>query len=103
MLQNNNYITISNIVIVCVCVQSLSCVQLLVTPWTTVYQASLSMEFFRQEDWNGLPFLPPGDLANPEIKPEFPASPALAGRSFTTVPPGKSKSKITIGLFTISK
>ena len=30
-------------------VQSLSCVQLFVTPWTVAHQAPLSMEFFRQE------------------------------------------------------
>ncbi|KAB0345653.1 hypothetical protein FD754_022579 [Muntiacus muntjak] len=34
----------------------------------------------------GLPFLSPGDLLNPGIKPR---SPALAGRFFTTEPPGK--------------
>ena len=33
-----------------------------------------------------LPFLPPGDLPDPGIKP---VSPALAGRFFTTEPPGK--------------
>ena len=27
-----------------------------VTPWTAVYQASLSMGFSRQEYWSGLPF-----------------------------------------------
>ena len=32
-----------------VCVQSLSCVQLFVIPWTTVHQAPLSMGFSRQE------------------------------------------------------
>ena len=31
-------------------------------------------------------FPPPGDLPNPGIKPEFPMSPALAGRFFTIVP-----------------
>ena len=46
----------------------------------------LSMGFPRQEYWRGLPFLPPGDLLYPEIKP---ASPALAGRFFTTEPPGR--------------
>ena len=29
----------------------------LVTPWTTACQSSLSVEFFRQEYWSGLPFL----------------------------------------------
>ena len=44
------------------------------------------MGFSRQEYWSGLPFPPPGDLPNPGIKP---VSPALAGRFFTTEPPGK--------------
>ena len=42
-----------------------------------------------QEYWNGLPFLPSGDLPNPGIEPASPAAPALAGEFFTTVPPGK--------------
>ena len=44
------------------------------------------MGFSQQEYWSGLPFPPPGDLPNPGTKP---ASPVLAGRSFTTEPPGK--------------
>ena len=47
------------------------------------------MEFSSQEYWNGLPFPPPGDLPDPEIKPTSPASHALAGEFFTTEPPGK--------------
>ena len=39
---------------------SLSHVQLFVTPGTAVCQAPLSMGFFRQEYWNGLPFPSPG-------------------------------------------
>ena len=58
------------------------------TPWTVVHQAPLSVEFSRQEYWNGLPFPPPGDLPDPEIKLTFPRSPALTGRFLTTVPPG---------------
>ena len=46
------------------------------------------MEFSRQEYWSGLLFYSPGDLPNQEIKPE---SPALAGRLFTTAPPGKTQ------------
>ena len=38
-------------------VKSLIRVQLFVTPWTVAHQASLSMEFSRQENWNGLPLL----------------------------------------------
>ena len=34
---------------------------------------SLSKGFSRQEDWNGLPFHPPGDLPDPGIKPRSPA------------------------------
>ena len=43
---------------------------------------------FRQEYWSGLRFPPPGDLPNPGIELASPASPALAGGFFTTVPPG---------------
>ena len=35
------------------------------------------MGFSRQEYWNGLPCLPPGDLLDPGIEPVSPASPAL--------------------------
>ena len=34
--------------------------------------------------WSGFPCPPSGDLPNPEIKPPFLASPALAGEFFTT-------------------
>ena len=40
------------------------------------------MEFFRQEYQGGLPFLIPGELPDPGIKPESLASPATAGRFF---------------------
>ena len=36
-------------------VKSLSCVQLLATPWTAAYQAPPSMGFPRQEYWSGVP------------------------------------------------
>ena len=36
-------------------VKSLSCVQLLATPWTAAHQAPLSVGFSRQEYWSGLP------------------------------------------------
>jgi len=44
------------------------------------------MGFARQEYWSGFSFPSPGDISDPGIEP---ASPALAGRFFTTVPPGK--------------
>ena len=73
----------------CVCAQSLSLVQLFVTPWTVIHQAPLSMEFSRQEPWIGLPFPPPGDLPDPRIELMSPASPALLVDSLPLVPPGK--------------
>ena len=52
---------------------ALSHVQLFATPWTVAQQAPLSTEFSRQEYWSGLPFLSPGDLPEPGIKPVSPA------------------------------
>ena len=59
-----------------------------VTPWTVLCQAPLPMGFSWQEYWSGLPFPPPGDLPDPDIKPMSSASPALAGRFLTTEPFG---------------
>ena len=44
----------------------------------------LSMEFSRQEYWNGLLFPTPGALSNLGIKSRFLVSLALAGGFFTT-------------------
>ena len=70
----------------CICVRSLSHVQFFATPWTVAVQASLSMEFSRQEYWSGLPFASPGDLPNPGTEPR---SSALWANSLTSEPPGK--------------
>ena len=59
------------------------------TPWTAAHQTPLSMEFSKQECWSGLLVPLPRDLLHPGIEPTFPASPALAGRLFITVPPRK--------------
>ena len=40
-------------------------VRLFVTPWTVARHAPPSMEFSRQEYWNGLPLPPPGDRPDP--------------------------------------
>jgi len=56
------------------------------TPWTLACQASLSMEFSRQEHWSGLPLLSPGDLPDPGIELR---SPALQADSLQSEPPGK--------------
>ena len=58
-------------------VQVLSCVQLFATLWTVAHQALLSMGFFRQEYWSGLPYPPPGDLPNQGIESASPMSPVL--------------------------
>ena len=46
-----------------------SCVQVLATSWTVACQASLSMEFSRQECWSGLSFPSLEELPNPGIEP----------------------------------
>ena len=67
-------------------VKSLSHVWFFETPWTLAHQALLSMESSRQEHWNGLPFLFPRALPDPETKP---GSPALQADSLLAEPPGK--------------
>ena len=68
-----------------VCLYMLSHVRLFVNTWTVAHRAPLSMGFSRQAYWTGLSFPSPGDLLDPGIEP---ASPELAGRFFTTEPPG---------------
>ena len=75
-----------------------SCVQLFATLWTVACQAPLSMGFSRQEYWSELPSPPPGDLLNPGIEPMSLASPVLAGRFFTTEPPGKPSTYVVVVL-----
>ena len=70
--------------------QLLTLVQFFVTPGTAGRQGPLCMDFSRKEYWNGLPFPTPRDLSDPGIEPTSPRSPPLAGKFFTTVPPGKS-------------
>ena len=70
--------------VVCMCVHALSCVQLFATPWSVVCQPPLSMEFFRQNFWSGLPFPTPDDLLNSGTEPASLASPTLAGGFFTS-------------------
>ena len=57
--------------------------------WTVARQAPLSVGFSRQEDWSGLPFPTPEDLPDSGIQPASLIPPALAGRFFTTVLPGR--------------
>ena len=74
--------------------QPLSHVQLFATPWTVARQAPLSMEFFRQEYWSGLPCPPPGDLPDPRIEP---TSPALQADSLLLSRRGSPKESLKTG------
>ena len=53
------------------------------TPKTVAHQAPLSMGFFRQEYWSGVPFSSPGDLPDPGIEP---GSPTLQEDSLLSEP-----------------
>ena len=57
-------------------------------PWAVAHQLPLSMEFSMQEYWSGLPFLSPGDLPNPGIKP---AAPTFQADSLLSEPSGKPR------------
>ena len=60
----------------CVCIKSLSCVQLFVTARTVACQAPLSMGFSREEYWSGFPSPPSENLPDGGIKPTSLTSPA---------------------------
>ena len=61
-----------------------------VIPWTVTHEIPLSLEFLRQEYWNGFPFPTPGSLPDPGIEPGLPI---LADGFFTTEPPAKPETK----------
>ena len=67
----------------------LSCVHLFWDPMDWSPPCS-SVHGIFQASWSGLPCPPPGDFPDPEIKPSFLVSPALAGRFFAQAPPGVS-------------
>ena len=48
--------------------------------------SQVSLRFFRQEYWSGLPFLSPGDLPDPGIEPR---SPTFQADALPSEPPGK--------------
>ena len=78
------------------------------TPGFVTCQASLSVEFFRQEYWSGLPFPLPEDLPDPGIELVSPVSPALWADSLPAEPSGKPiyhshTQYIFEGLFIIKK
>ena len=85
----NNSQLFPHLMYIFVCMLSrFSHVQLFATLWTIACQAPLSMGFFWQEYWSGLPCPPPEDLPDPGIEPMSLRSPELADGSFTTSTPG---------------
>ena len=76
------------LILLCACSVAQACLTLC-SPMDCSQPAPLSVGFSRHEEWSALPFPTPGNLPDPEIEPMSPASPALAGRVFTTVLPGK--------------
>ena len=59
------------------------------------HQAPLSLGLSRQEHWSGLPFLTPGNLPDPRIKPTSVVSPALQEDSLPLAPPVKPQINCT--------
>ena len=53
-------------------------------------------EFSRQENWSGLPFLPPGDLLDPGVKLMSPEPPALQVDSLPTEPPSNPQINVSL-------
>ena len=68
--------------------------------WAIALQAPLSIGFFRQEYWNGLPYPPPGVSLNPGSKPT-----SLKACSLPLAPTGKAPQNtrpLLIAMFILS-
>ena len=89
---SSHRLTTERMYVLCLCACALSHVQLFVTPWTP-HHAPLSLGFFTQEYWSGLPFPSPGNLPHPGIIPTSLTSPALAGGFFTSWATGEAPIK----------
>ena len=70
-------------------------VQVFVTLWTVACQDPLSMGFFKQGYWSGLPYHPPGDVPNPGVEPASPAASALQANSLPLSHLGSLPNSIT--------
>ena len=55
-MNGENSIDIYTLLLLLLLLSRFSCVRLCVTPWTAAHQAPLSLGFYRQEHWSGLPF-----------------------------------------------
>ena len=87
------YIYIYMCVCVCVCVCACACmlshlsgVQLFASPWTVAHQATLSMEFPRQEEWVAMP-----SSRGSSVPRDRTHISCIAGRYFTAEPLGKPR------------
>ena len=76
-------------VYVCVCSVTQACLTLC-NPMDSSLIGSSVNGIFRQEYWSGLSWPTPGNLPTSGIKPMSLEFLALAGRFFTTIPPGES-------------
>ena len=85
------------------CCAVLSLVRLFVTPCTVAYQASLSMEFFRQEYCNGLPFPTPGNFPDPRIEPNLLSLLHYLVGSLPLAPHGKPEAFVDLEFSTVSR
>jgi len=74
---------------------SLSCVQLYATPWTRLLYPGIFQA--RILEWVAMPSS--RGSSQPGIEPPSPASPALAGSFFTTVPLGKPSHRSGSGYY----
>ena len=74
----------------------LSRICLFATPGTVIYQAPLSVEFFRQECWGGLPFPSPGDLLTQGSNPHLLCLLHWQADSLSLVPPGKPSTCLSV-------
>ena len=72
------------------------------TLWTVDCQAPLSMEFSRQEYWNGLPCSSPRNLPNPETKLTSPVSPASPAWKAEFLPLSHWRSHVCIDIYKCS-
>ena len=77
----------------CVPAKLLQSCPTLCNPMDCTCQAPLSMGFYRQEYWSGLPWCSPADLPNPGIEPMSPCLLPWQAGSLPLVPPGKHEVK----------
>ena len=73
----------------CLCPVAQSCLTLFLTSWTATLQAPLSIQFFRQKYWAGLPFPTPGVFLILGLKLVSSACPTWQADSLPLQPPGK--------------